>query len=88
MHDAAPSSPAEEAPSAGAGYAMPLFWLYLAFYAGFMILSAFRIDLMGQPVFAGLNLAIVYGLGLIGGAVLMALLYAVLSHGPARGGRQ
>lgn len=87
MHDAAPPSAPEEAPSAGAGYAMPLFWLYLAFYAGFMVLSAFQIELMGQPVFAGLNLAIVYGLGLIGGAVLMALLYAVLSHGPARGGR-
>lgn len=87
MHDAAPPSAPEEAPSAGAGYAMPLFWLYLAFYAGFMILSAFQIELMGRPVFAGLNLAIIYGLGLIGGAVLMALLYALLSRGPARGGR-
>lgn len=87
MHDAAPPPAPEEAPSAGAGYAMPLFWLYLAFYAGFMILSAFQIELMGQPVFAGLNLAIIYGLGLIGGAVLMALLYALLSREPARGGR-
>lgn len=87
MHDAAPPSAPEEAPSAGAGYAMPLFWLYLAFYAGFMILSAFQIELMGRPVFAGLNLAILYGLGLIGGAVLMALLYALLSRGPATGGR-
>ena len=87
MHDAGPHSPPEEAPSAGAGYALPLFWLYLAFYVGFMLLSAFRLDLMKPPILSGLNLATVYGFGLIGGAVILSLIYALLSWGPARGSR-
>jgi uncharacterized membrane protein (DUF485 family) len=56
-----------------------LFFVYLAAYGGFMGLSAFAPSLMARPVFAGVNLAIAYGLGLIFGAVVLAMLYMFLS---------
>ncbi|MCS7465820.1 DUF485 domain-containing protein [Stieleria sp. ICT_E10.1] len=55
-----------------------LFAVYLVLYLGFVLLSAFAADVMERPVLAGLNLAIVYGFGLIVGALLMALLYGML----------
>lgn len=61
-----------------------LFFVYLAAYGTFMGLSAFAPDLMAQPVLAGVNLAITFGLGLIVGAVALALLYMVLSGWIAR----
>ena len=61
-----------------------LFFIYLAAYGGFMGLSAFAPKMMAQPVIAGVNLAIAYGLGLILGAVVLALVYMVLSTGNAR----
>ncbi|QDV81574.1 DUF485 domain-containing protein [Planctomycetes bacterium TBK1r] len=55
-----------------------LFAVYLVLYLGFVLLSAFAADVMERPVLAGLNLAIVYGFGLIVGALVMALLYGML----------
>lgn len=55
-----------------------LFAAYLALYLGFVLLSAFSAQTMEQPVIAGLNLAIVYGFGLIVGALVMALIYGWL----------
>jgi uncharacterized membrane protein (DUF485 family) len=52
-----------------------LFFVYLAFYAGFMGLAAFAPQAMGVPVLAGVNLAITYGMGLIGGAFVIAAVY-------------
>ena len=61
-----------------------LFLVYLAVYGGFVGLNAFWPDVMRRPAFAGVNLAIVYGMGLIVGAFVLAVIYAV-----ARGdGRQ
>jgi uncharacterized membrane protein (DUF485 family) len=57
-----------------ARYGLWLFAIYVLFYGGFVALSAFRPDLMGVN-FAGVNLAIVYGLGLIVLAFLLALIY-------------
>ena len=55
-----------------------LFAIYLALYLGFVFLSAFAPQMMEQPFVAGLNLAIVYGFGLIVGALVMALVYGML----------
>ena len=55
-----------------------LFAVYLAVYAGFIYLSAFARDVMAKPSVGGVNLATVYGFGLILGAFVMALLYMVL----------
>jgi hypothetical protein len=52
-----------------------LFFIYLAFYAGFMGLAAFAPQSMGRPVLGGVNLAITYGMGLIVGALVVAALY-------------
>ena len=57
---------------------MILFVIYLAFYVGFVLINAFAADFMETVVVAGLNLAIVYGFGLIGLALLLALIYGGL----------
>ncbi len=54
------------------------FAVYLAFYLGFVFINAFRPGWMETIVLAGLNLAIVYGFGLIVAALLLALLYGRL----------
>ena len=57
-----------------------LFAVYVVLYAGFMALSAFRPQAMRQPVaaFGGVNLAVVYGFGLIVAALVLALIYMLL----------
>ena len=52
-----------------------LFAIYVVLYVGFMLLNAFAHERMQQPVLAGVNLAIVYGMGLIVAALLLALVY-------------
>jgi uncharacterized membrane protein (DUF485 family) len=55
-----------------------LFAVYVVLYGGFMALNAFFPKQMGRPVFAGINLAVTYGLLLIVGAFLLALVYMFL----------
>lgn len=62
------------------------FFLYAAVYAGFVAICTFRYDWMGTIVFAGLNLAVVYGMGLIGLAVVMAVIYMMLCKPEPAGG--
>lgn len=52
-----------------------LFGLYTALYVGFMLLTAFRLDVMATTPFGGVNLAIIYGFFLIVTALVFALLY-------------
>jgi uncharacterized membrane protein (DUF485 family) len=52
-----------------------LFFVYVAFYGGFMALSAFRPELMSKPFAGGANLAVGYGFALIVAALVLALLY-------------
>jgi uncharacterized membrane protein (DUF485 family) len=52
--------------------------VYLLLYGGFMVLNAFYPQQMRRPVFAGVNLAVTYGLVLIVGAFVLALLYMFL----------
>jgi uncharacterized membrane protein (DUF485 family) len=52
-----------------------LFVFYLLFYGGFVGLAAFSPETMAQMPWAGINLAIWYGVGLIVAAVLLALVY-------------
>src|SRR5512145_2655928 len=65
-----------------------LFAVYLVLYGGFMGLSAFFPEASGWTPFGGANLAILYGLGLILAAVVLAFVYAFLCRGeppPAQG---
>ena len=59
-------------------YGLILFVIYLVFYGGFMGLSAFEPQLMSKTPFGGVNLAILYGFGLIVAALVLALIYMVL----------
>ena len=58
-----------------------LFFLYLAFYGGFVVLTAFAPHVMRTTV-AGVNLAILYGLALIVAAMVLAIVYLVLCKAP------
>jgi uncharacterized membrane protein (DUF485 family) len=55
-----------------------LFFIYLAIYAGFVLLAAFSPATMRRTPLAGVNVAIWYGFGLIAGALVLALLYGWL----------
>ncbi len=61
-----------------ARYGLLLFAVYVILYAGFMGLSAFEPQLMSKTPFGGVNLAIIYGLGLIVAALVLAAIYMVL----------
>lgn len=61
-----------------ARYGLLLFAVYVALYAGFMGLSAFEPQLMSKTPFGGVNLAIIYGFGLIVAALVLALIYVRL----------
>jgi uncharacterized membrane protein (DUF485 family) len=61
--------------AANARAGLILFFVYLAFYAGFVGLAAFAPQVMGRPVLGGVNLAITYGMGLIVGALVIAAIY-------------
>jgi len=52
-----------------------LFMLYALVYAGFVAINLIRPVLMEKLVLGGLNLAVVYGMGLIVLALVMALGY-------------
>lgn len=57
---------------------MILFAVYGPIYAAFVLISAFAPGWMAQKPLAGINLAIWYGFGLLGGALLLALVYSWL----------
>lgn len=63
-----------------ARYGLWLFAAYVLLYGGFVALSAFDPQAMRKPLaaFGGVNLAIVYGFGLIVAALVLALIYMML----------
>lgn len=52
-----------------------LFIIYALVYAGFVFIGVSKPEIMGIRIFFGLNLAIVYGFGLIVLAIIMGFLY-------------
>ena len=58
-----------------ARHGMRLFLIYLVFYAGFVGLNAFAPKQMETTPAFGVNLAILYGFGLIMLAMVLALIY-------------
>ena len=63
-----------------------LLLVYIVFYAGFMALSAFTPAAMAEAPFGGPNLAVVYGFGLIGLALVLALVYMWVCRKSGTGG--
>ena len=52
-----------------------LFFIYLFIYAGFVFIGTVYPQVLGFKVISGLNLAYVYGMGLIVLAAVMGLIY-------------
>lgn len=72
------SEPTETAPSrapAASRLGLLLFAIYLVFYLGFVLMSAFASHWLETIVAGGLNLAVVYGFGLILLALVLAIIY-------------
>ena len=63
---------------------LTLFTLYLLLYGGFVLLNTFAPQAMEATPLAGVNLAILYGFGLIIAAFVLALIYGIFS-GPSGG---
>jgi len=83
-HSAEARDPASERHNARLG--LILFAVYLVAYAAYMLINAFAPKWMDEVV-GGVNVAVVSGLALIGGAVLLAVVYAFVCRVPASGGR-
>lgn len=64
--------------SSNAAIGVVLFIVYLVLYGGFVLLNAFAPQVMEVTPIAGVNLAILYGFGLIFSAFALAILYGVL----------
>lgn len=60
---------------------LTLFWIYVFLYGGFMALVLVRPDLLSWRPFGGVNLAIAAGLGLIGAAFILAVVYMIARAG-------
>jgi len=61
--------------------ALYLFFIYVAFYAGYMLLNALEPEVMAARPFGGLNLALIFGMFLIVLALVLALFYMWLCKG-------
>lgn len=55
-----------------------LFLVYLVLYCGFVLLSSFSPKSMELTPITGVNLAIIYGFGLIVAAFVLAVVYGVM----------
>ena len=84
-HGPNPTNAAErpETVARNARYGLVLFAIYLILYGGFVLLSAFAPEVMERTALSGVNLAILYGFGLIGAALLLALVYGWLCRAEA-----
>jgi uncharacterized membrane protein (DUF485 family) len=80
--DHGPSSPAAPedtlAQARNSRIGLVLFFLYAAVYAAFVIMAAFRPEAMKFTPLWGVNLAILWGFGLIIGAFILSILYGWL----------
>jgi len=71
--------------SRNARLGLMLFSVYLLLYGGFMALNVMSPKRMAEPSLFGLNLAILYGFGLIVAALVLALVYMALCKPEQKG---
>ncbi|CAN5713048.1 hypothetical protein BH09PLA1_BH09PLA1_19270 [soil metagenome] len=76
-----------QATSRQSRYGLILFFVYVLMYGAFVYLSAFHADVMSMRPFGGVNLAVLYGLGLIVAAIVLALTYMVICRKSGTEGR-
>ena len=75
LHEPAAKAEKDAASDWKAKLGIKLFWLYFVIYAGFVGIAVFATGAMKTKVFAGANLAIIYGLALIIFAIILGLIY-------------
>jgi len=75
LHEPAAKQEADNASDWKAKLGIKLFWLYCVIYMGFVALAVFATETLKTPVLAGVNLAIIYGMGLIIFAIILGLVY-------------
>jgi uncharacterized membrane protein (DUF485 family) len=73
--------------SPNAKLGLGLFLIYLVFYVGFMVIATYQHELFDMTPFGGVNLAILYGMGLIVSALVLALIYMKLCKKEAGSGQ-
>lgn len=78
LHEPAEREKKDGASDFKARLGLILFGVYSLIYAGFVLINTLDPKLMGNEVVAGLNLAVVYGFGLIILAIVMGLVYNVI----------
>ena len=78
LHEPAAKVEKDAASDWKAKLGIKLFWLYFVIYAGFVGIAVFATEAMKIKVFAGTNLAIIYGLALIVFAIILGLIYNYL----------
>lgn len=81
---AATRPPEDAASRRNTRYGLWLFAGYVLIYAGFILLATFLPGLMRRTPLGGVNVAILYGIGLIVGALVLALVYMVLCRDTAQ----
>ena len=78
QHKPVPQTGTDAASGVKTRVGLILFAIYGLIYAGFVLINTFAPQAMGQIVLASLNLAVVYGFGLIILAIVMGLIYNVI----------
>ncbi len=75
LHKPAIEIGADEAAPHKAKLGIIMFVCYLVIYAGFVVIGVLSPSTLGVSAIGGLNLAFVYGMGLIVLAIIMGLIY-------------
>ena len=75
LHEPAQQSGDDLASSYKSRLGVRMFWIYAIVYAGFVLINVIWPTTMNTEIVAGLNLAVVYGFGLIVLAMILALIY-------------
>jgi len=75
LHGPAAELKEDKAAKKKAKLGLRFFFVYLLVYVSFVFLCVYKPDLIGERVFLGLNLAVVYGFSLILLAVVMGFFY-------------
>ncbi len=75
LHEPAQQSGEDRAAGFKSRLGVKLFIVYGLVYAGFIVINVVNPELMETIILAGLNLAVVYGVGLIVVALVLALIY-------------
>lgn len=77
-HSSSPEPDVVDQTSASPKVGLILFFIYAVVYAGFVLINTFAPEWMEITPWAGINVAILYGFGLILFATLLAALYGWL----------